>query len=295
MTDLPSLTTPSIRVRQRTASPSVDAAALRSIENSLALKVVDRVVAELKTSSRNARAHSKKQIHQIAASLNQFGFVNPILVGANDEIIAGHGRYAAAKLLGLNNVPTIRLDHLSDVEIRAYRLADNRLAELAGWDEDLLKLELSHLVDFDFEVELTGFETAQIDVILSSNEATASKIDPDDAVPAIAEQAVTRRGDLWLLDDHRILCGDAREQACYHQLSGGVLAQMIFTDPPYNVAIDGHAGGLGKIKHRPFPMASGEMTKAEFTGFIRDVFKQMAADTQDAALIYTCIYVTHLN
>jgi DNA modification methylase len=261
----------------------------------LALKIVERPLVELKPSARNARTHSKKQIHQIGESIRRFGFVTPILIDAHDEIVAGHGRFAAAKLLGLESAPTIRLDHLSTDEIRALRLADNNLAQLAGWDEDLLKLELGHLVEIDFEVELTGFETAQIDLILSSHEAPAPKTDPADEVPPVAEQAVTRRGDLWLLDDHRILCGDARERACYDQLMGGSLAQMVFTDPPYNVAIDGHVSGLGKIKHRPFPMASGEMTKVEFTAFLTGAFEQIAAASQDGALIYTCIDGPHLH
>jgi ParB-like chromosome segregation protein Spo0J len=155
-------TTTPIRVRTRTAGPPIGAVPVNAINKSLALKVVERPLVELKPSDRNARTHSKKQIHQIAESIKQVGFVNPILIDADDEIVAGHGRFAAAKLLGLESAPTIRLNHLSADEIRAYRLADNRLAELAGWDEDLLKLELGHLVEIDFEVELTGFETAQI-------------------------------------------------------------------------------------------------------------------------------------
>ncbi|AMJ62681.1 hypothetical protein AXW83_22410 [Bosea sp. PAMC 26642] len=258
-------------------------------------KVVTRPLADLKPSPRKTRTHSTKQINQIAASIKSFGFVTPVLVDSEDIIVAGHGRYEAAKLLGLSNVPTISLHHLGSDEIRALALADNRLAELSGWDNETLKIELSYLIEIDSMVELTGFETPQIDVILDTDVAPALKMDPADAVEPIGVQAVTRRGDLWLLGHHRIICGDARERSVYTKLMGGELAQMTFTDPPYNVRIDGHVGGLGKIKHRPFPMASGEMSKPEFTAFLTSVFGEIVAACQDGALIYTCIDGPHLH
>lgn len=300
MTSNISPTAPS-RIRQRIRPPFADAAIQNSdpeLNSAIArfkAEVVERPLAELQPSPRNARTHSKKQIHLIAESIKGFGFVAPILIDGSGEIVAGHGRYEAAKLLGIAKVPVVCLDHLAPHQIRAYRVADNRLAELAGWDDAILKLELGDLIEIDFAVELTGFETAQIDMIMSADEAPAPKADPADAVKPIAEQSVTRRGDLWLLGDHRILCGDARERADYETLMGGELAQMTFTDPPYNVRINGHVGGLGKIKHRAFPMASGEMDKPEFTGFLTIVFAEIATACQDGALIYTCIDGPHLH
>ncbi|PTM40305.1 DNA methyltransferase [Bosea sp. 124] len=300
MTSNVSLVSP-IRVRQRSRPPIADAAIQhtgRELSRAVAhfeAKVVERRLAELKPSPRNARTHGKKQIHLIAESIKALGFVAPVLIDEHDVIVAGHGRFEAAKLLGQTNVPTICLGHLSQGQLRAFALADNRLAELSGWDNEILKIELSHLVESDIEVDLTGFDTPQIDLILSADGAPVAKADRADAVEPIGAQAVTQRGDLWLLGDHRILCGDARDRAGYEKLMGGELAQMSFTDPPYNVRIDGHVGGLGKIKHRPFPMASGEMSKPEFTAFLTIVFGEIAASSQDGALIYSCIDGPHLH
>lgn len=210
---------------------------------------------------RNARTHTDKQIHLIAESIREFRFTTPILVTIDGEIVAGHGRYQAAKLLSMETVPVICIDHLGPRQIRALRIADNRLAELSGWDDEILKLELGELIELDFEVEITGFETAQIDVLLDPVAPVAAKADPADALPALQDVAVTVRGDLSLLGEHRILCGDARERANYQALMGGELAQMVFVDPPYNVRVDGHVSGLGKVRHREFAMASGEMSK----------------------------------
>lgn len=294
-----SSTGPRIRQRSRAAAGEAPApghdAAFHDAMAQFKAKVVERPLAELKSSPRNARTHTKKQIHLIAESIKGFGFVAPILIDGSGEIVAGHGRYEAATLLGMTTVPVVCLDHLAPHQISAYRIADNRLAEMAGWDNEILKVELAHLIEIDFEVELTGFATPQIDLIVSADESPAPKADPADAVEPIGAQAVTQRGDLWLLGEHRILCGDARERADYVTLLGGELAQMCFTDPPYNVKIDGHVGGLGKIKHRPFLMASGEMSKPEFIGFLTSVLGEIKAASQDGALIYTCIDGPHLH
>jgi DNA modification methylase len=301
MSSLPEPIPTPFRIRQRCRPPAGDTTVqntdveLNSAMAQFKAEVVERRLAALKPSPRNARTHTKKQIHLIAESIRGFGFVAPILIDGSGEIVAGHGRYEAATLLGMTTVPVVCLDHLTKDQLRAYRIADNRLAELAGWDNEILKVELSHLIEIDFEVELTGFETPQIDLIVSSDVSPAPKVDPADAVEPIGAQAVTQRGDLWLLGEHRILCGDARERADYETLLGGELAQMCFTDSPYNVKIDGHVGGLGKIKHRPFPMASGEMSKPEFTGFLTSVLGEIAAASQDGALIYTCIDGPHLH
>ena len=285
---------PRVRPRQRASATTRDTVYNQAMSQ-LALQIVERHLSELLPSVRNARTHSKKQIHMIAESIKAFGFVSPILVTRAGEIVAGHGRYEAAKLLGMTKVPVICIDHLGPQQIRALRIADNRLAELSGWDDEILKLELGELIELDFEVDVIGFETAHIDVILDGNAPAVAKADPADVLPELQAVAVTERGDLWLLGEHRILCGDARDRGDYQTLLGGELAQMVFTDPPYNVKIDGHVGGLGRTKHREFAMASGEMSKLEFTGFLHAVFAEIAEASQEGALIYSCIDGPHLH
>ncbi len=256
-----------------------------------------RDVAALRPYLRNARTHSPKQVRQIAASIEEFGFTNPVLIDAEGGIIAGHGRVEAAKLLGLEKVPAIRLDHLSEAQKRAYVIADNRLAQLAGWDNELLALELQFLstLDLDFDVEITGFETAEIDILIESLDTSASD-DEADRLPEIDDAAppVSRVGDLWHLGAHRLLCDDALEPESYERLMAGARAQMVFADPPYNVAVDGHVCGLGKIKHREFVMASGEMSESEFTAFLSTVLANLANSCADGALLYTCMDWRHL-
>lgn len=285
---------PRVRTRQRRNGVAADPVFDQALAQ-LQLQIVERELSALTPSPRNARTHSRKQVHLIAQSLKTFGFVTPILIDQAGEIVAGHGRYEAAKLLGIGKVPVIRLDHLGPHQIRAYRIADNRLAELAGWDEEILKLELGALFEVDFAVELTGFETGQIDVLLDGGAPSQAKADPADALPELGAVAVSRSGDLWLMGEHRILCGDARDAQAYTVLMGGEQAQMVFTDPPYNVRINGHVSGHGKIKHREFAMAAGEMSKAEFTAFLQEVFARIAGVSQDGTLIFTCIDGPHLH
>jgi len=242
----------------------------------------------------NARTHSAKQIHQIAASMRQFGFVSPVLLGDDNTIIAGHGRVAAAKLIGTQMVPTVRLSHLSPAERKAYAIADNRLAELSGWDDELLAIELKSLadLDLDFDLEITGFDGAELDQILDFE--AQPEPDADDAIPELQAEAVTRLGDTWVLGPHRLHCGDARSSSSYEPLMAGEVARMCFTDPPYNVAIDGHVGGLGKVHHQPFVMASGEMTSPQFTDFLGDAAAAAAAVSCDGAIHYVCMDWRHL-
>lgn len=175
-------------------------------------QLFDRRITELKPYPGNARTHSRKQVKLIAASIERFGFTNPVLVSDNGEIIAGHGRVEAAKLLGWSSVPTIALSHLNEAERRAYVLADNKLALNAGWDREILAIELQALVDLEFDVELTGFSLAEVDFVLdeASDSDPCGKDEPEDRVPPIAGPAVTRLGDVWLLGRHRLLCGDAQ-------------------------------------------------------------------------------------
>ncbi len=245
----------------------------------------------------NARTHSKKQISQIAKSIQRFGFNNPILVDDSGQIIAGHGRVEAAKLLGLNEVPTLCLSHLSDVDKRAYVLADNRLAEKAGWDREILAIELQALIDLDFEVELTGFEAPYVDIVLEdAAEANGGPPGPEDEIPdpPTAGAAVSRTGDVWALGPHRLLCGNALDAASYQTLMAGELADMVFTDPPYNLRIDGNVSGLGRVRHREFAMASGEMTEDDFTKFLRTAFEQLAAHSVDGSIHFLCMDWRHL-
>mgnify|MGYP003382144986 CR=1 FL=1 len=245
----------------------------------------------------NARTHSPKQLRQIADSIRRFGFVNPILVGADGDIIAGHGRLAAAELLGLSEVPVLPITHLSPAEKRAYILADNKLAEKAGWDKEILAIELQALIDFDFEVELTGFELAEIDLILDEDRARkSSEPEAADLVPEVSPgPPITQPGDLWKLGAHRLVCGDARDPEVLAKLLGGGEVDMIFTDPPYNVKVDGHVGGLGKVKHREFAFASGEMSEAEFTSFLREALAPAAARCREGAIAYVCMDWRHMR
>ena len=266
------------------------ATSIDQFEGSLGLKVDYRTVESLRPSPRNTRTHSKKQLHKIAASLRQFGFVNPILIDAEGEIIAGHGRYAAAVAIGIKQVPTICLEHMSEADRRAYRIADNRLAELSGWDDELLKIELSFLSEIDIDLpEITGFETAEIDLIIEPNGAPVPKPDPADMVPDIdlTEPPVSRRGDLWQLGEHRLLNADAKDAESYVRLMGGELAQMVFADPPFNVRIAGHVCRTGR--HEEFAEASGEMSREEYSVFLKTVLGHMAEVSQDGSIHFVCI------
>jgi DNA modification methylase len=218
------------------------------------------------------------------------------LVDDANQIIAGHGRVAAARLLGLDTVPTCRLSHLSDADKRAYVLADNKLAELAGWDRELLAIELQGLIELDVEIELTGFCMAEIDVILEdAGEATGTPSEPEDEAPQHpSTPPVTQTGDLWVLGGHRLLCGDARDKAAYDRLLEGAKAEFVFTDPPYNVAIDGNVCGLGRIRHRDFAMGCGEMNEADFTAFLQIVFERLAENSVDGSIHQICMDWRHL-
>jgi len=253
-------------------------------------------VSALKPYDRNARTHSRRQIKKIAASIERFGFVNPVLIDGNNQIIAGHGRITAAKLLNWQEVPTLCIEHLSEAEKRAYILADNRLAEEAGWDKEILAIELQALIELDFSIELTGFDIVEVDHLFDGEaEAKAPDHNIDDDIPPTPTSgiAVSRPGDLWQLGNHRLFCGDATSPASYTQLLNGEKAALIFTDPPYNVPIAGHVSGLGKARHREFAMASGEMTSDEFRGFLETVFGHMASHSADGSIHFICMDWRH--
>jgi DNA modification methylase len=253
------------------------------------------LVSKLKSHERNARTHSPKQLRQIARSIDRFGFVNPILIDESGRIICGHGRVGGAKLLGMTTVPAVRLEHLSKEELRAYALTDNKLAENAGWSKEILAIEFQGLLDLDFDIELTGFELPEIEMILDAADLPADS-SGDDKVPELApDQVITKPNDLWVLGEHRLLCGDARRQESFATLLAGRSAQLIFADPPYNVPIRGHVSGKGRIKHREFLQASGEKTSPQFAKFLEESFSLLAEHSIDGAIHFICIDWRHLD
>ena len=265
--------------------------------NQNSLSIVYQALADLKPRAGNPRTHSKKQVAQIANAIRRFGFTNPVLVDDANRIIAGHGRVEAAKTVGLDQVPTVRLSAMSEAEVRAYVIADNRLAENAGWDRALLGLELQYLteLEIDFDVTVTGFDLPDIDLLIGELSLAAEGDDPADAIVEVAAgPAISRPGDIWQIGSHRLICGDSTQFETFQRLLGTARAQMVFTDPPYNVPIAGHVGGLGSIQHREFAMASGEMSQAEFTDFLRSVFGHLAAFSVDGAIHFQCMDWRHV-
>ena len=274
---------------------------LKCLEHSskqrLDLKIVYRQIDTVKLDPANPRRHSKKQVRQIANSIEAFGLVTPILIDRNDNVIAGHGRLLACRLLGITEVPTLCLDHLTSAQARAFMIADNRLTEIATWDDRLLAQQLKDLslIGLDFNIEDTGFEMGEIDLrIASLEDPPEATDDPADVLPDVpAGPVVSKMGDLWILSRHRVLCGNALDAAVFATLMGEERTPMVFTDPPYNVPIDGHASGLGAVHHRPFPMASGEMDSIEFTSFLSGALRNVAAFSIDGSLHYICMDWRH--
>lgn len=250
----------------------------------------------LKPSPRNARTHDKKQIWQIADSIRAFGFTNPLLIDEANGVIAGHGRLEAALQLGLADVPAIRITHLSAAEKRALMLADNKIALNASWDMDLLASELADLSELDlgFDLEITGFEVPEIDLIIEDAKASPA---PEEVVPEpdTTMSSICQPGDLWLLGPHRVLCGDARNGEDYARLLDGAVASLGFTDPPYNVPISGHVCGNGKVQHREFAEASGEMSEDDFERFLRETFTFCATHSCDGAVWFACMDWRHIG
>jgi DNA modification methylase len=240
---------------------------------------------------RNARQHSDEQIAQIAASIAEFGFVNPILTGADGVLVAGHGRLAAARKLGLPTVPVVVLDHLTPTQRRALVLADNRLAELATWDDALLRVELEALQDEGFDLDLTGFDADALAELLADEEPQIEGRTEDDAAPDVPEEPVSRLGDVWRLGPHRLVCGDATTAEAYARLfPDGERADMVFTDPPYNVNYANSAKDKLRGKHRPILNdALGE----GFYDFLFDALALIMAHTRGA--IYVAMSSSELD
>lgn len=253
-------------------------------------------IADLKPNPRNARRHSSKQLHQIAASIREFGFNSIVVIDEDNVILVGHGRVEAAKLAGLSTLPVLRVTHLTAEQKVGFSLADNKIALNSDWDMEQLTIlwrELS-AQELSFDLEVTGFETAEIDLLIDGP-TVAVKADGADLVPDQQAEAVSRLGDLWHLGDHRLICADACDKLAYTDLMAGEQARLIFADAPYNVPIDGHVGGLGAVKHREFQMASGEMTPAEFEQFLKTVFANMAEASIDGAIHFLCMDWRHMT
>ena len=261
------------------------------------LAIVYQSASALRARSTNPRTHSKKQINQIADAIQRFGFTNPVLVDDSNSIIAGHGRVEAAKCIGLDQIPTVRLSAMSEAEIRAYVIADNKLAENAGWDRHLLGLELQYLsqLEIDLDVTITGFELPEIDILIEEL-SSAKKSDPaDHPIEPAPGPAITLPGDIWQIGAHRLICGDATQVETYQALLGNNRAQMVFSDPPYNVPISGNVAGHGKTQYREFAMASGEMSDTEFSAFLTSVFVLLTMHSVDGAIHFQCIDWRHIG
>lgn len=243
---------------------------------------------------KNARLHKTAQVKQIARSITAFAFNAPILVDGSHKILAGHGRFMACRQLGWTEVPVIRLEHLTPEQARAFAIADNRLAETSSWDEGMLAEHFKVLgdLDLDFDLEATGFTIGEIDLKVAGLDDAAA--DDADEAPMPPGPPIARYGDLWTIGRHRLLCGDSLDAASYAKLLGNERAAMVFTDPPYNVPIDGHVSGKGKIRHREFAMAAGEMSAAEFVAFLTKACTLMAEASSDGALHYICMDWGHL-
>ena len=253
-------------------------------------------IGSLRPNPRNPRTHSKKQIRQIGASIRKLGFLNPVIVDDDNTILAGHGRLEAARLEGLTQVPVIRFDHLTPAQKRAYLIADNRIAEQAGWDREILAIELGELTELlpaeGFDVSLTGFETAEIDLLLA--DMVPSKQEPEDAIPALPQFPASLRGDLWLLGKHRLLCGDAQQIDNFRRLMNGVAAAAVFCDPPFNLRVKS-IGGRGQIKHPEFAFASGEMDPARFRQFLTQTLGNGIEVSTAGAVHFVCMDWRHIG
>jgi DNA modification methylase len=234
-------------------------------------------VSELVPFAKNSRTHDDAQVAQIAASIREFGFTNPVLIDEVNGIIAGHGRVMAARKLKLTEVPCIRLSHLSESQKRAYVIADNKLALNAGWDEAMLKLELADLKALDFDLDLTGFNTDEIDALLA-DEGTEGLTDPDDT-PEPPVEPVTRLGDVWVCGQHRVMCGSSLDQTQVELLCAGQRVDMLLTDPPYNVAYEGKTKDALTIQN-------DAMGDDAFRGFLRDAFVTADLQMKPGAVFY---------
>jgi DNA modification methylase len=285
--------------RTNIMAPKSSPQALKALSPLKPLSIAYLGTSSLKLNPKNPRLHSEKQVRQIARSIEVFGFNIPVVIDSSLNVIAGHGRVLAARLLKIPELPTIRLEHLNENQIRAFMVADNRLAEHSVWDDNLLAEQLKSLseVELDFCLDVTGFEIGEIDLMIEGlSPALEKENDPADELPEGREAIpVSQSGDLWFLGRHRIYCGNSIDGGSYSALMAGRCAEMVFTDPPYNVKIAGHAGGLGTIQHRDFKMACGEMTESQFTDFLAQIFVLLISHSTDGSLHFVFMDWRHMG
>ena len=282
-------------MRAKSAPSQREGAPLETLPSKVASRWFEFVDLEaIRANPNNAREHDTRQIAKLAQSIAKFGFLSPVVIDASCELLCGHARYEAARQLGMKKIPAVRVTDLSEPQKRAFMLADNRLAELASWNNAALKRELTFLTKYDinFDFEAIGFETAEIDFIFGDGEGS----DEQAAVPVLRETpAVSRTGNLWQLGEHRLCCGNALESAAYEAILAYDRAAVVFSDPPFNVRIGGHAGGSGHFRHREFAMASGEMTGAEYENFLGCAFRNMRHFAVDGSIFFVCMDWRHTS
>lgn len=264
------------------------------------LNVENVPISSIKPYKNNPKIHNNKQVQQIMNSITEFKFTSPILIDENNEILAGHGRLLAAQKLGLTEIPAINLLYLTEAQKKAYRIADNKLTENGKWDFDLLKVEFQDIekLNIDFSLDITGFDTPELDIIFDTDLTTKEiKLDEKaNSVPFIPEDEIlSKEGDIWQLGNHRIICGNSLEKSVYEKLLEYKKADMIFTDPPYNVKVEGHVCGNGKHHHKEFAMASGEMSENEFQEFLTKNFTLLKEFSKDGSLHYICMDWRHVK
>jgi DNA modification methylase len=256
-------------------------------------------VQHLQADPENARVHASKQLAQIAKSIETFGFNTPVLVDSHLRIIAGHGRVAAAKMLKIARIPTIRLEHLTESQRRAFAIADNRLTENSTWDAKLLGAQFKMLAEaeINFSLEATGFEMAEIDLFIEGlSTASDDEEDPADCIPDESKaKPISKLGDLWQLGKHRVVCADSLSASSYEKLMNGKQANAVVADGPYNVKVDGHASGLGKTRHKNFLMASGEMSSDQFTTFLKQSMTATVANSAAGSIHYYFMDWRHMG
>lgn len=268
---------------------------VRIVREAAPLRVEYLAPRNLMPSAHNARVHPAPQVRALAKSIKMFGFLSPVVVDANNNLLCGHGRIEAAKLLGLETVPVVRADALSEAERRAFMLADNRLSESATWDRDKVAFELQFLVDLDFpEIEVTGFTLNDIDVRLDEKkEKNGPTNGPDDLLPALDPIAVSRLGDLWVMGQHRLLCGTSLDTSSYDTLLHGSVADCVVTDAPFNLSARSITG-LGKHRHKDFAMAHGEMSERDFTEFLTTFLRLAKSSAKSGSIFYLFMDWRHL-
>ncbi len=265
-------------------------------DQTLSIKYV--ALSSLKLNPHNPRLHTKKQIGQLARSIETFGFNVPILIDSDSQVIAGHGRVLACKNLGVKDVPAVRVEHLSKEQIQAFTIADNRLTENGEWDDRLLGEQIKILseAELDFSLEVTGFEVAEIDLFIEHlSPILEENPDPADILPSTLPVQISQVGDVWRMGKHRVLCGNALSAGSYETLMHGRQAHMIFTDPPYNLRISGHVSGNGKHCHREFVMGSGEFSEDEFIRFLTKVLTLLGRYSCNPSLHYIFMDWRHIG